>query len=401
MDEPEEMQKQGPVVVAHLDCASGISGDMLLGALVHAGLPLTRLKSELRKLGLPGYRLSARTVRRAGVEATKVEVRVSGPQPVRQWSDARRIISSSSLPLAIKQDALRIMKNLFLAEGEVHGRPWSRVHLHELGAVDCLVDVVGAVAGLQYFGVKHLSCSQVNTGSGHVRTEHGTLPVPAPATAALLKGVPVYASGPAQELTTPTGAAILSTLSHSFGPLPEMTLLRIGVGAGTRDPESQPNVLRLFIGSRPVLSRTESVVVLETNIDDMEPRIFEHAMNLLLEAGALDVYLTPLIMKKSRPAVRMSVISTPESVSDLQSILLKETTTFGVRAYETSRRILERRWVRVETPYGRVRTKLGLLEGRVVQRMPEYEDCRRAALRHKVPLKRVLRAAEKASRGVV
>ncbi|MGW8323431.1 MAG: nickel insertion protein, partial [Thermodesulfobacteriota bacterium] len=162
-----------------------------------------------------------------------------------------------------------------------------------------------------------------------------------------------------------------------------------------------PNVLRLFIGSRPVLSRTESVVVLETNIDDMEPRIFEHAMNLLLEAGALDVYLTPLIMKKSRPAVRMSVISTPESVSDLQSILLKETTTFGVRAYETSRRILERRWVRVETPYGRVRTKLGLLEGRVVQRMPEYEDCRRAALRHKVPLKRVLRAAEKASRGVV
>ena len=387
--------------ICQIDCSSGISGDMMLGALVDAGLPLARLKAELRKLGLRGYSIKAGKVTRGGLEATKVDITVAGAQPVRRWRDVRRIIDESSLETRIKTDSLAIMKRIFEAEAAVHGKTLGSAHLHELGAVDCLLDVVGSVIGLSFFGVESISASRVNTGGGLVKIQHGILPVPAPATAELLKGIPLYALDSKHELTTPTGAAIVSTLCRNFGRLPEMELKLIGAGAGSLDPPEHPNILRILIGQGPCLESDDEIIVIETNIDDMDPRIYEHVMDRLLEAGALDVFLTPIIMKKSRPAVRLSAICKPEMIDTLTSIMLKETTTLGVRVYGAGRRILERNIVKVKTRYGDIRVKIGILEKRVVKSIPEYRDCSRAAKKHGVPLLRVIKAAERAAPGNV
>lgn len=386
--------------VCYIDCSSGISGDMILGALVNAGLPISLLKSELRKLGLKGYSIKAGKVDRGGLAATKVDIIVSGGAlPVRKWLDVRRIIDKSSLETRVKTDSLAIMKRIFKAEAAVHGKTLRSAHLHELGAVDCILDVVGSVIGFSFFGVESISASSVNTGGGVVKTEHGILPVPAPATAELLKGVPIYALDTKHELATPTGAAIVSTLCRDFGRLPEMEFKLIGTGAGSLNPLEHPNTLRILIGQRPYLESDDEVIVIETNIDDMDPRVYEHVMDRLLEAGALDVFLTQIIMKKTRPAVRLSSICKPEMIDALTAIMLKETTTLGVRVYGAGRRILQRNIIQVKTRYGDIRVKIGSLERRVVKSIPEYRDCSRAAKKHGVPLLRVIKAAERAAPG--
>ncbi len=380
----------------YIDCSCGISGDMMLGALIDAGLPISRLKRELRKLGLKGYSIKARKVTRGGLEATKVDI-VAGAQPIRKWLDVRRIIAESSLKTGIKTDSLAIMKRIFEAEASVHAKNIRSVRLHELGAVDCLLDVVGSVTGLDFFGIEFISASKINTGGSLVKTEHGILPVPAPATAELLKGVPIYALDAKHELATPTGAAIVSTLCRDFGRLPEMELKLIGAGAGSLDPPGRSNILRILIGESPQIEIDDEVILVETNIDDMDPRVYEHLMDKLLEAGALDLFLTPIIMKKSRPAVRLSAICKLEVINSITAIILKETTTFGVRVYGAGRRILERKIVKVKTRYGVIRVKFGSLEGRIIKRTPEYLDCSKAATKHGVPLLTVIKAAERAA----
>jgi len=383
--------------ICYIDCSCGISGDMILGALVDAGLPISSLKAKLSKLGLKGYSIKAGKVDRGGLEATKVDIVVAGAQPIRKWLDVRHIIDKSSLESGIKTDSLAIMKKIFEAEALVHGKSLSSVHLHELGAVDCLLDVVGSVVGFSYFGAELIVASRINTGGGVIKTQHGILPVPAPATAELLKGLPIYALNIGEhELATPTGSAIVSTLCRDFGRLPEMDLQLIGAGAGSLDTPERPNILRVLIGQRPWLESDDEVIVIETNIDDMDPRIYEYVMDLLFDAGALDVFLSQIIMKKSRPAVRLSAICRPELIDSLTAIMLKETTTLGVRIYGAGRRILERNIVKVKTRYGNICVKIGILEGRVVKSTAEYRDCSRAAKKHGVSLLKVIKAAERA-----
>lgn len=383
--------------ICYIDCSCGISGDMILGALVDAGLPISSLKAKLSKLGLKGYSIKAEKVDRGGLEATKVDIVVAGAQPIRKWLDVRHIIDKSSLESGIKTDSLAIMKKIFEAEALVHGKSLRSVHLHELGAVDCLLDVVGSVVGFSYFGAELIVASRINTGGGVIKTQHGILPVPAPATAELLKGLPIYALNVGEhELATPTGSAIVSTLCRDFGRLPEMDLQLIGAGAGSLDTPERPNILRVLIGQRPWLESDDEVIVIETNIDDMDPRIYEYVMDLLFDAGALDVFLSQIIMKKSRPAVRLSAICRPELIDSLTAIMLKETTTLGVRIYGAGRRILERNIVKVKTRYGNICVKIGILEGRVVKSTAEYRDCSRAAKKHGVSLLKVIKAAERA-----
>ena len=382
-------------MIAYLDCFSGISGDMLLGALVDAGLSLEVLKADLACLSLSGYDIKAAKVTKGGIAGTQVSVEVREEQAHRGLHDILKIIDASSLPEETKETSRRIFTRLAEAEARVHNQPVEDVHFHEVGAVDAIVDVVGACCGLRRLGVTELYSSPLPLGGGWVNTAHGRLPVPAPATAELLKGALLYA-GPVQaELVTPTGAAIVTTLCRNFGPMPPMTVSQVGWGAGARDLP-HPNLLRLFLGEPAVKAAEQRLALLETNLDDMNPELFEHLMDRLLAAGALDVFYTPIVMKKSRPATLVSVLAEPEKVDALSAILFRETTTLGVRVQEVSRRCLERRSVEVETPYGRVRVKLGLLGAETVTAAPEYEDCRRIANERGVPLKGVYEAAQAA-----
>jgi len=331
--------------------------------------------------------------------ATKVDVRVKGGQPFRKWSGVRRLLGQSRLSRAVARRSLAVMKALFEAEAAVHGESLGTVHLHELGAVDCMVDVVGTMCALEHFEVGQVSASRINTGGGQVKSEHGILPVPAPATVRLLTGIPIFSSTSNHELATPTGAAILSVICDGFGLMPEMTLKASGLGAGSMDLPDRSNVVRVMIGERPVMETGDDrILIIETNIDDMDPRIYEHVIERLLELGALDAHLTPVIMKKSRPAVRLTVLSSQAEADILSRAILEETTTFGLRFTEAGRRILERKMVKTETPYGSVRVKQGFLDGRLVSATPEYQDCRKAALKHGIPLRKVIAAANRKAR---
>ncbi|GAB4488589.1 MAG: nickel pincer cofactor biosynthesis protein LarC [Thermodesulfovibrionales bacterium] len=382
---------------AFFDCFSGVSGDMCLGAVVDAGAPIDEIGRRLRQLPVRGYRLESRTVRRAGISATKVDVIVGGrAQPARRWNDVRRIIRTSRLPEGIREQGEEIFRRLFSAEAKVHALPVSRVHLHELGAVDCLVDVFGTLIGLEALGVSGVCASALNLGSGTVNTAHGTLPVPAPATAELLKGVPVHASDLPFELTTPTGAAIISTLAGSFGPMPLMRVERTGYGAGGREIAGQPNVLRLVIGSADALSRQEQVTVIETNIDDMNPQVYEQVIDRLFAEGALDVFLSQIMMKKTRPAVKLSVLCRPEQRDAMIRALFEETTTIGVRHYTAGRTVMDRKRGAVRTAFGQVETKIAR-SGDIEKEMPEFASCMSRAKARSVPVLRVLDAAKKAA----
>ncbi len=385
--------------IAYFDCFSGISGDMCLGALVDAGAPLRQISKRLRALPLRGYHLAEKKTLRAGVSAIKVDVVLSSGEvrkkpPVRRWSDIKKIIAASSLPDDIRQKGLDIFRLLFDAESRVHGVSFAKTHLHELGAVDCLVDVFGTLIGLDLLGVKGVYASQVNLGSGFIEAAHGTMPVPAPATAEILKNVPVYSSGLSGELTTPTGAAILKRLSNSFGSMPVFTPERIGLGAGMKDHKQSPNILRLFVGDLPGKKTAETVTVIETNIDDMNPQVYEYLTEKLFDGGALDVFLTQTLMKKMRPGVKLSVLCGEAARNRLIHLILRETTSIGIRYYEASRVTMQRSLQKVISMHGKVRIKVSSL-GEIEKLSPEYDDCKAIAKKRGIPLTEVIDEAKK------
>lgn len=390
---------------AYFDCFSGASGDMFLGALVDSGVPAGEIERELRKLPVGGFHLKARKVRRCGIRATKVDVVLdswdkAGRNKARRWDDICEIIRKSSLSGATKEKAEGIFTTLFRAEAKVHGEPFRKVHLHELGAVDCLVDICGTLAGLELLGIERVYASPVNLGGGSVRTEHGLLPVPAPATVEILRGVPVYSSGDPFELTTPTGAVLLKSLACGFGGMPLMTVETAGMGAGGRDVEGRPNILRVLTGQVHEGPAEEVVTVIETNIDDMNPQIYEDLFGRLFKGGALDVFITQVIMKKMRPGVKLTVLCERTKREDLMKLMLRETTSIGVRWYEASRMTMEREMAEVLTRYGKVRVKISVL-GDSARAVPEYEDCRKLAGKNGVPLLDVIEEAKRAATGLI
>ncbi len=382
-------------MIAYFDCFSGISGDMLLGALVDVGLALADLRADLSRLPLSGYELTAERVTKAGIAGTMVRVHAEHSHTHRGLRDIVEIIAGASLPPEATGPAVQTFERLAAAEARVHGTTIDEVHFHEVGAVDAIVDIVGAFCGLHRLGIEKVYASALPLGGGWVDTAHGRLPVPAPATVELLRGVPSYGGPVEAELVTPTGAAILTTICHDFGEMPPMTIHATGWGAGSKDLP-HPNLLRLFLGeptTRPVEQR---LVLIETNIDNMNPELFGHLMERLFEAGALDVFYTPIVMKKSRPATLVSVLSEPPLVDALSEILFRETTTLGLRLTEVGRRCLDREWRQVQTEYGPVRVKLGRWNDEIVSIAPEYEDCIRLAKEKGVPAKAVYDAARRA-----
>ena len=381
-------------MIAFFDCCSGISGDMILGALVDAGVPFETLRKELGRLPLRGYMLELKKVKRAGISAAKVNVLIqkkAAKEACRQFRDIEKIILDSRLSPSVQEKGLAIFKRLFQAEAKVHGKRYTGIHLHELGAIDCIVDIFGALIGLDILGIKDVYASPLNLGSGTVRTEHGLLPVPAPATVALLKDVPVYASDLQFELTTPTGAVLISSLARGFGHLPEMKLKRTGSGAGGKNIKDRPNILRLFLGE-PVGEGKgeEKVTVIDTNIDDMNPQMYEHVVARLFAAGALDVYLTQVIMKKGRPGTRLTVLCRDEEKGKYFNIIFNETTSIGLRYYRAERKTLPRTIRSVQTRYGKVNVKVAQLDGEKEKVSLEYEDCKKIAEKFCIPLREVL-----------
>jgi uncharacterized protein (TIGR00299 family) protein len=382
-------------VIGYLDCFSGISGNMLLGALVNAGLEVDRLKAELDKLALPRWRLETGSVRRSGIEATLAEVVAERDQPHRKLGDIEGMITAADLPAPVKERSVAVFRRLAEAEGKIHQVPPEQVGFHEVGAVDSIVDVVGSVTGLALLGIDSLYVSPLPLGHGFVQAEHGRLPVPAPATVELLRGVPAYGVDVEAELVTPTGAALAAVLAHGFGPIPAMSVAAVGYGAGSREFPS-PNLLRLLVGeSTPgAPGERDRVVVIETNIDDMNPEFYSEAIERLFEAGALDAFFAPATMKRGRPATVVTVLARPESVGAVTDALFRETTTFGVRMFEVDRRCLARESVEVETDYGRVRVKIGRRGEELVTAAPEFADCQARARERGVAVRVVYEAAK-------
>ena len=383
--------------LCYLDCFSGISGDMLLGALVDAGFSPAALESELRKLNLKDWSLSTERVQRGGLTATKLDFKISETHHHRTWKKIRELIRASALAAPVQQRAELIFDRLAEAEAGVHGVAKDEVHFHEVGAMDSILDIVGVSVAMEKLGIEKIVVSPLNLGSGSVKTAHGTLPIPAPATAALLKNAPVYSTGVAAELVTPTGAAVVAALATEYGPLPRMSVSAIGYGAGSRDLTEQANVLRVFLGERLEESRAAdepTISIIEANLDDMSPQVGGYFMEQALAAGALDVFYTPVQMKKNRPGVLLTVICPSERVDALSELVFQQTTTIGLRIYEARRRVLAREFVSVETPHGSVRMKVARLNGRVLNAAPEYDDCQRLAREKSVPLKQVLADAQ-------
>jgi pyridinium-3,5-bisthiocarboxylic acid mononucleotide nickel chelatase len=384
------------VKTAYFDCPSGISGDMVIGAFLDAGLPLERLRDGLAKLRLAGYRLEARRVKKHGIEGTMFTVEAEEGHLHRSFADIEGIIRESGLGDTVREASIGIFTKLAEAESRIHGVPAREVRFHEIGAIDSIIDIVGCAVAMDVLGIDEVCASAVPLGSGFVKTLHGLLPVPAPATLELLKGVPVYSGGIERELTTPTGAAILAYYSRGYGEVPAMTVRDVGYGAGSADLEV-PNLLRVMIGERDGALIRDRVAVLETNIDDMNPEFCEYLAERLFAAGALDVGAIPMMMKKFRPAVMLRVVSPPEKLREMADIVLGESTTAGVRYHYFDRLTLPRETIDVETPYGQVRVKLLRGNGALTV-SPEYEDCRRAAASSGAPLKDVYDAAREGAR---
>ena len=385
---------------AHFDCFSGAAGDMILGALIDAGCPLKTMQQTVAKLSLEGVRLTAVKVKRHGLAATqaRVQVKPNAQNTQRHLPKILRIIDAAKLKPWVRDNARAIFQRLGEAEAAAHGTDVAKIHFHEVGAADAIVDIVGACAGLAALGVERITCSPIPTGSGTVTCAHGVLPVPAPATAHLLTGCPIAPSDEVGELTTPTGAAILTTLADGFGLLPEMTIAAVGYGAGTRKGQTLPNLLRLFVGETTSADDAEydTVVILEAHVDDAPGQSLGYACEQLLEAGALDAYITPIIMKKGRPGQLLTVLCRLPDAAALETLIFGETSTFGVRHHEARRTKLARRHVTVETRFGPIRVKLGKRGGKIVQAWPEYEDCAAAARKAGVPLQDVQQDALRA-----
>ncbi len=443
------MMKNQPLIsmrIAYLECFSGMSGDMFLGALVDAGVSASVLEETVTALGV-GARLEISRVVRSGISATKVDVYVDGKKDLpreeywegqehiqshehsdhehvhfgrshrhpgetrtgvsaphehsRGLTEIREIISGTAISEPAKRTAIAIFEALGRAEAKIHNTSIERVHFHEVGAVDAMVDIVCAAVGSAALGVDEIICSPLNVGGGTVKCQHGTFPVPAPATVELLKDAPVYSSGLQAELVTPTGAAIVKTLASRFAAFPEMKIEKSGYGAGSRDFPGHPNVVRLTVGetaSAALATKTacETITVLEANLDDLNPQVFGYVMDRLLEEGALDAFGMPVQMKKNRPGTLLTVLCKPEDASTLTHLIFTETTTLGVRRRDEMRQTLARRWESVGTQWGEVRIKIASMNGTVTNFAPEYEDCRRIAAEHHVPLKQVIQEAARA-----
>jgi uncharacterized protein (TIGR00299 family) protein len=428
--------------IAYLECFSGMSGDMFLGALVDAGVPARVLEETVTALGV-GAKLEISRVVRSGISATKVDVYVDGEKdlpreeywekqqasehshehrghshshPGETWTgvsaphehshgrgltEIRGIVSSASISESGKKTAIAIFEALGRAEAKIHNTSIERVHFHEVGAVDAMVDIVCAAVGAEVLGVDEIICSPLNVGGGTVKCAHGTFPVPAPATVELLKDAPVYSSGLQAELVTPTGAAIVKTLASRFAAFPEMKIEKSGYGAGSRDFPGHPNVVRLTVGEAALTAlaaktASETITVLEANLDDLNPQVFGYVMDRLFEEGALDAFGMPVQMKKNRPGTLLTVLCKLEDASKLTHLIFTETTTLGVRRRDEMRRTLARRWESVGTPWGEVRIKIASMNGTVTNYAPEYEDCRRIAAEYHVPLKTVIQEAARA-----
>ncbi len=372
----------------YLDAFSGISGDMLVGALADAGADQQVIIDAIDSLAT-GAVVSFEKVKRNGIGATKYHVRAEETNKHRHLPQIVRMIETAAIEDPARQNAIAIFRRLGQAEAEVHQVPIEKVHFHEVGAADSIADIVGACVAFDQLDVTTIVCSPLNVGSGTVKTEHGILPVPAPATAALLKNAPVYARGPALELTTPTGAAVAATLAKSFGVLPPMKVARVGYGAGGYDFAEHANVLRVIVGEPTGAEEALSIAVIEANIDDLNPQVLAYATERLLEFGALDVTLEAVLMKKGRPGNLLRVIARLEDREALAQIVFAETSTLGLRIYSAERRVQSRSWADVETPYGRVRVKVSGEGGYA----PEYEDCRKLAGESGVALKTIIAEA--------
>lgn len=376
---------------AYFDCFSGISGNMILGALIDLGVDIDGLRTGLGALRLEGYHVEARRVAKQGISGIYVEVVAQGDEGGRGLADILGLIDQSNLSDDIKEQGKRIFMRLGEAEAKVHHKDLDAVHLHEVGAVDTIIDVVGTLVGLKMLGVEEVSCSPLNLGQGLVECSHGLLPVPAPITAELVKEVPVRATDVGGELTTPTGAAIVTSIAARFGDMPLMKIHGVGYGAGKMDLHV-PNLLRVFLGELVGQAdgyAAERVTVLETNIDDMNPQLYDHIMERLLRAGALDVFLTPVQMKKNRPGTLLSVVAESEAVGKLVDIILEESSTLGVRFSERQRFSLARSSHSVETSFGKIRVKVAYRGDTIAKVVPEYEDCKKAAEDCGVPISQV------------
>ena len=384
------------MAMVYFDCFSGAGGDMIVAALIDAGVDADALRRGLASLGVGGYSLSIEKVNKQGFAATRFHVELDKrKQPHRHLGDITTILDAAPLSDAVREKSGQVFQRLATAEAAVHGTTIDEVHFHEVGAVDAIVDVVGAMLALELLGIDEVCCSPIPVGSGTIECDHGTLPVPAPATVELLKGVPIAASEEVGELTTPTAAAVLTTLAGGFGPLPEMTLRSGGYGAGSREGRTCPNLLRVLIGDAADRGEVDQITVLETNLDDVSPELVGHCIERLLNEGARDAFAVPIQMKKSRPGVLLTVLCGGDQVSAMERILFAETTTFGIRRQTARRTKLRRRHETVTTPFGELRIKVGERAG-LVTASPEYEDCQAAAETHRVPVREVIAAANAA-----
>ena len=398
----------------HFDCFSGVSGDMILGALVDAGLPVEALTRGLGGLALKGYELRTRRVMRGGLRATKVDVvvRRALPSPL-SLSQIRRLIGDSGLSRDVKQRSQAVFERLGSAESVAHGVSINKVRFHEVAALDSLVDVIGGVLGCTLLGANRVTASAVNLGSGFVDSEHGRLPVPGPAVAALAKGIPVYSAGPERELTTPTGLALLGSLCEEFGGMPMLQPRAVGYGAGSADTRGWPNVLRVFVGDSAIIrgavaeagrpgthlestDRADVVIQIETNLDDLQPQAYETVIDRLFACGALDVTLTPVIMKRGRPGIILGVLASRGKAEAAANVILRETTALGVRMHEVSRRVLPRRFETVRIPAGELRVKVADVEPGKIKAAPEYSDCKRLSDQTGQPVREIMEEAMRA-----
>jgi len=385
--------------IAYFDCVAGASGDMILGALLDAGLEEDLLRQQLSLLKLSDFSLKSRQVFKGGLRATQVEVEINDPLAKRRLAEIEQIVSESDLPAHLIHRALGILRRLAEVEAQIHGQPVDQVHLHELGGLDTIVDVTGALLGLDAMGIERVYASPLPMGSGFVNSAHGPLPLPAPATLALLRGVPLRGVALEAELVTPTGAVLLASVVQEWGPIPPMTLAAVGYGAGGWELPI-PNVLRVLVGEQASSSSaaTESLALVETNIDDQNPQFYDYLLARLFQAGALDVTLTPIQMKKSRPGILLRLLCHPVEVPAFEAILFAETSTLGIRVQVVERHSLERTIHTVDTPYGPVRIKVANLNQGQFKFAPEYEDCRRLAEQQDIPLREVYLAAELAAK---
>ncbi len=384
--------------IAYIDCFSGISGDMILGALIDLGLDTSDLKKELKKLNLGGWELTAKKQQKNHITATKVDIIVKQKQNHRHLNDIFRIIDESKLDSDIKESSKKIFLKLAKAESKVHNIDIDSVHFHEVGATDSILDIVGSVISLKKLNIEKICTSPLPLGTGFVKCAHGTIPIPAPATVELLKGIPVYSTDIKGELVTPTGAAIITTITARFSEMPEMQIEKIGYGAGTSDFD-HPNLLRIFLGNAKENYAQDAVNIIETNIDDMNPEYYSHISEKLFASGALDVYLTNIQMKDNRPAIKLTVIAAQETTDNLTDIIFTETTTFGIRIYRGMRKKLFTEKKQVKTKYGPITIKIGKSGNKIMTISPEYKDCKKIADAHNLPIKQIYELTKKTYSG--